>query len=290
MASKMKDLLTPLIALFILSACNSNERMVKKFIKRINAREINSASKYLWPEDHASLYVFNERFLAFDKLTTFDIYEVNENGTTITAKINLLNAKEGLKAYFDSLGMLKGNTLNLTFTKRKTEETDYISLQFPWDDCGLPSQLKRSSIETESLNLRSGPGLGYPVQKVVSQNEDILIDANYKNNGWRKGFDFSDNGPLVTLYFSSKLSDEKDISFFTLGYFGTVSIILLSILGVLIWFLVYPLVLFGGIFKSASEAPQMALVLLLLMISSMYFTYQLLENMLFEIFMINIPY
>ncbi|MFM6947015.1 MAG: hypothetical protein ACKOWW_07730 [Flavobacteriales bacterium] len=286
----MKDLLTPLIALFILSACNSNERMVKKFIKRINAREINSASKYLWPEDHASLYVFNERFLAFDKLTTFDIYEVNENGTTITAKINLLNAKEGLKAYFDSLGMLKGNTLNLTFTKRKTEETDYISLQFPWDDCGLPSQLKRSSIETESLNLRSGPGLGYPVQKVVSQNEDILIDANYKNNGWRKGFDFSDNGPLVTLYFSSKLSDEKDISFFTLGYFGTVSIILLSILGVLIWFLVYPLVLFGGIFKSASEAPQMALVLLLLMISSMYFTYQLLENMLFEIFMINIPY
>ena len=75
----MKLLLLPtVLTLFFLTSCNSNERMVKKFIKRINAREINSASKYLWPEDHASLYVFNERFLADDKLTTFDIKEVNE--------------------------------------------------------------------------------------------------------------------------------------------------------------------------------------------------------------------
>ena len=123
----MKLLLLPtLFTLFLLTSCNSNERMVKKFIKRINAREINSASKYLWPEDHASLYVFNQRFLADDKLTTFDIKEVNENGSTITATIDLLNAKEGLKAYLDSLGMLDGNKLSFTFTTRKTEEANYI--------------------------------------------------------------------------------------------------------------------------------------------------------------------
>lgn len=283
-------ILSLLLILTILTSCNSNERMVKKFIKRINAREINSASKYLWPEDHASLYVFNQRFLQNDELTTFEIEEVSENNEVITAKINLLNAKDDLKNYFNSLGLLDGNRLNLTFKKRKTEESNYISIQFPSNDCGLPQKLKRSSVQTEILNLRSGPGLGYAVKKQAKQNEDLLIDAGYTNEGWRKGYDFDENGNLQTFYFSSNLSDEKEISFFTLGYFGTASLIILGLLGILIWFLVYPLVLFGGIFRAAGEAPQMALILLALMVGSMYFTYQLLENMLFELFLINLPY
>lgn len=288
--SSMKTILTVIISFFILTSCNSNERMVKKFIKRINAREINSASKYLWPEDHASLYVFNQRFLQNDELTTFEIEEVTENNEVITAKINLLNAKDDLKNYFNSLGLLDGNRLHLTFNTRKTEESNYISIQFPSNDCGLPQKLKRSSIQTEMLNLRSGPGLGYAVKKQAKQNEDLLIDAGYTHEGWRKGYDFDENGNLQTFYFSSKLSDEKEISFFTLGYFGTTSLIILGLLGILIWFLVYPLVLFGGIFRAAGEAPQMALILLALMVGSMYFTYQLLENMLFELFLINLPY
>lgn len=287
-----KFLVTSLLTLLLLSSCNSNERRVKKFIKRLNAREINSASKYLWPEDHASLFVFNERFLKNDELTTFDIKELesDENTEAVTATIDLLNAKEGLKAYFDSLGLLNENKLTLTFIPRKTQDANYISIQFPWDDCKLPSNLKRSNIQSEALNLRSGPGLGYPVQYVAEQNEDLLIDADYANNGWRKGFIFSENGSAQTLYFSSKLSDEEKISFFTLGYFGTVSIILLGIFGIIVWFLVYPLVLFGGIFRAAGEAPQMALILFALMVGSMFFTYQLLENMLFELFLINLPY
>ena len=283
----MKLLLLPtLFSLFLLTSCNSNERMVKKFIKRINAREINSASKYLWPEDHASLYVFNERFLADDKLTTFDIKEVNENGSTITATIDLLNAKEGLKAYLDSLGMLDGNKLSFTFTTRKTEEANYISIQFPWDDCGLPAKLKRSSVQTEALNLRSGPGLGYPVQKVVKQNEDLLIYDDYVNNDWRKGFIFGDNGQVETLYFSSKLSDEEELSFFTLGYFATTSIVVLCILGILVLIVCIPLLIFG----IATSVAGFGLLLLGLLAGILYFTYQIVESMFFELFMINLPY
>lgn len=283
----MKLLLLPtLFTLFLLTSCNSNERMVKKFIKRINAREINSASKYLWPEDHASLYVFNQRFLADDKLTTFDFKEVNENGSTIIATIDLLNAKEGLKAYLDSLGMLNGNKLSLTFTTRKTEEANYISIQFPWDDCGLPAKLKRSSVQTEALNLRSGPGLGYPVQKVVKQNEDLLIDADYVNNDWRKGFIFGSNGQVETLYFSSKLSDEEELSFFTLGYFATTSILVLCILGILVLIVCIPLLIFG----IATSVAGFGFLLLGLLAGILYFTYQIVESMFFELFMINLPY
>jgi hypothetical protein len=282
----MKPLLTTLLAILLLTSCNSNERMVKKFIKRINAREINSASKYLWPEDHASLYVFNERFLANDKLTTFDIKEVSENGSSVTAKIDLLNAKDGLKAYFDSLGLLNGNTLSLTFTTRKTEEADYISIQFPWDDCGLPANLKRSGVQTEALNLRSGPGLGYPVQKVVKQNDDLLIDADYVNNDWRKGFAFGANGQVETLYFSSKLSDEEELSFFTLGYFGTASLLILCLVGVLVLIVCIPLLIFG----IATSVAGFGLLLLALLAGILYFTYQIVESMFFELFMINLPY
>ena len=288
----MRNLITIVILFLLVCSCNSNERRVKKFIKRLNAREINSASKYVWPEDHASLFIFNERFLINDELTTFDILELksDENNEVVTATFELLNAKENLKAYFDSLGWLKENKLTLTFVPRKTQEADYVSIQFPWDDCKLPSSIKKSSVQADRLNLRSGPGLGYSVKRVAEQNEELLIDANYKNNNWRKGFIFNDQGQSETYYFSINWSDEKEISFFTIGYFGTISLIMLGIIGIVVWFLVYPLVLFGGIFRAASEAPSMALILLALMVGSMYFTYQLLENMLFELFLINLPY
>jgi hypothetical protein len=286
----MKYLFITLFAAFILTSCNSHERRVKKFIKRINAREINSASKYLWPEDHASLYVFNERFLAHDNLTTFDIKEVvaDDNDEKITATIELLNAKEGLKAYFDSLGILKGNILTLSFTTRKTAETDFVSIQFPWNDCQLAPNLKRSSVQTESLNLRSGPGLGYPVLKEAKQNDDLLIDADYINNGWRKGFEFDESGKANTLYFSSKLSDENQISFFTLGYFGTVSILLLCVIGVVVVLISIITTIFS--FKALGESAGLGLALFGLLAGIIYFTYQIIENLLFELFLVNLPY
>ncbi|MDR2041902.1 MAG: hypothetical protein LBP98_06235 [Tannerella sp.] len=44
-------------------SCSNDGRLVKKFINRINAKEVNAASKYIYPADHASLYFFNEEVL-----------------------------------------------------------------------------------------------------------------------------------------------------------------------------------------------------------------------------------
>jgi hypothetical protein len=288
--NNLKFLYLTLLTTFLLTSCNSHERRVKKFIKRINAREINSASKYLWPEDHASLYVFNERFLAHDKLTTFEIKDViaDENNEKIITTIELLNAKEGLKSYFDSLGLLKENILTLTFTTRKTEESDFVSIQLPWSDCQLPPNLKKSSVQTESLNLRSGPGLGFPVQKVAKQGDDLLIDADYKNNGWRKGFEFNETGEVETLYFSSKLSDENQLSFFNLGYFATTSILLLCVIGVIVVLISIITTIFS--FKALGESAGLGLALFGLLAAIIFFTYQIIENLLFELFLINLPY
>ncbi len=286
-------LLFSFILLFLLFSCNSRERMVKKFFKRMNANEVNAASKYVWPEDYKKLYVFNKIFLEKSPLTNFEIVELDENEekNIVTAKIKLLNAKHELVNYFDSSGFEKtNNEYTLNFEIRKANESEYISLPFESDSTILPlKNLKLSSVKTEMLNLRNGPGLNYKVNGIIKQNDEILIDNSYINKDWRKGFIINDNSSISQVFISSKFTDLSDISFFSLGYFANLSFITLFIVGILVCIIIYPMILVGC-FRSAGDAPQFALILFLLFIGSLYFTYQLFENFLFEMFLINIPY
>ncbi len=288
----MKFLLISLLSLLLFS-CNSRERMVKKFFKRVNANEVNAASKYVWPEDYNKLYVFNKRFLENNPLTNFEIIEVDENEdkNIVTAKIQLLNAKQELVNYFDSSGLVKSNNeYILNFEIRKANENEYISLPFESDSTILPlKHLKLSSVKTEMLNLRNGPGINYKVQGNLKQYDEILIDNSYVNQDWRRGFVINENSNVTTVYLSSKFTDLNEISFFSLGYFAKLSFITLFLIGVIVCIIIYPLILVGC-FSSAGEAPMFALILLLLIIGSLFFTYQLFENFLFELFLINIPY
>ena len=281
------------IVVFLLFSCNSRERMVKKFFKRINANEINASSKYVWPEDYKKLYVFNKRFLEKNPLTNLEVVDLNENeeNNSVTAKINLLNAKQELVDYFDSLGFKNSNNeIVLDFEIRKANETEYISLPFESDSSLLPIRdLKLSSVKTEVLNLRDGPGINYKVVGTIKQNDEILIDNSYLNKDWRKGFIINDNSRISPVFISSKFTDLNEISFFSLGYFANLSFITLFIVGILVCIIIYPMILVGC-FRSAGDAPQFALILFLLFIGSLYFTYQLFENFLFEMFLINIPY
>ena len=267
--------------------------MVKKFFKRINANEVNAASKYVWPEDYNKLYVFNKRFLENNPLTNFEIIEVDENEdkNIVTAKIQLLNAKQELVNYFDSSGLVKSNNeYILNFEIRKANENEYISLPFESDSTILPlKHLKLSSVKSEMLNLRNGPGINYKVQGNLKQYDEILIDNSYVNQDWRRGFVINENSNVTTVYLSSKFTDLNEISFFSLGYFAKLSFITLFLIGVIVCIIIYPLILVGC-FSSAGEAPMFALILLLLIIGSLFFTYQLFENFLFELFLINIPY
>ena len=281
------------IVVFLLFSCNSRERMVKKFFKRINANEINASSKYVWPEDYKKLYVFNKRFLEKNPLTNLEVVDLNENeeNNSVTAKINLLNAKQELVDYFDSLGFKNSNNeIVINFEIRKANEKEYISLPFECDPSVLPiNDLKLSSVKTEVLNLRDGPGLNFKVVGTLKQYDEILIDNNYTNSDWRKGFIINDDTRISPVYISSKFTDLNEISFFSLGYFANLSFITLFVVGILVCIIIYPLILVGC-FYSAGDAPGFALILFLLIIGSLYFTYQLFENFLFELFLINIPY
>lgn len=278
---------------FLLFSCNNRERMVEKFFKRLNANEVNASSKYVWPEDYNKLYVFNKRFLANSQLTNFEVIESEsiDEKDIVKVRVRLLNAKQELLDYLNSLDVMNSkNEIILDFRIRKANDIEYISIPFDSDSSIIPiDNLKLSSVKTEQLNLRAGPGINFNVVGSLKKYDEILIDNKFNNRDWRKGFIINENSSVQKVYLSSKFTDLNEISFFTIGFFGKFSLITLLIVGIIVCVIVYPMVLIGC-FRQIGQAPQFALILLGLIIGSLYFTYQLFENFLFEFFLINIPY
>jgi len=278
---------------FSLFSCNNRERMVEKFFKRLNANEVNASSKYVWPEDYNKLYVFNKRFLANSQLTNFEVIESEsiDQKDIVKVRVRLLNAKQELLDYLNSLDVMNSkNEITLDFRIRKANDVEYISIPFDSDSSIIPiDNLKLSSVKTEQLNLRAGPGINFNVVGSLKKYDEILIDNKFNNSDWRKGFIINENSSVQKVYLSSKFTDLNEISFFTIGFFGKFSLITLLIVGIIVCVIVYPMVLIGC-FRQIGQAPQFALILLGLIIGSLYFTYQLFENFLFEFFLINIPY
>jgi hypothetical protein len=274
----------------VFSSCNGPERQVKKIFKRINAQEVSSASKYIWPEDHAKLYVFNKRFLENNPLTTFEIVETEEKEvsgqTKVIAKVRVLNGSTQLLAYFDSLQILEKDVIKIEFEQKTANETDYYTFPFNWEDTQMPAELELGVIRTKELNLRSGTSTNFPVIATAKENKQLLIDPNFDNNNWRRGFLISNDKPIQSCYFSRQYSETKSISFFTLGYFETTSMLILFILGVLVLIVCIPLLIFG----IATSVVGFGFLLLALLLGILYFTYQIVENMFFELFLINLPY
>lgn len=56
----MKNLLLLLFTLLFFTSCSNDGRMVEKFLSRINAREFNASSLYIYPGDHAKLRLYAE--------------------------------------------------------------------------------------------------------------------------------------------------------------------------------------------------------------------------------------
>jgi hypothetical protein len=55
----LKVILLITSAIFV-SSCTEDGRKIQKFISRVNAGEINAASKYIYPGDYAKLQLYKE--------------------------------------------------------------------------------------------------------------------------------------------------------------------------------------------------------------------------------------
>jgi hypothetical protein len=273
-------------------SCDSNERNIKKTFNRLNSGETSAASKYIWPEDHKNLYTFDKRFLSTNELLSLDIETIEKlNDESYKVTFNCNNGNEELLKYFTKKGNLGSyNKIVDTIFVKKANNNEYITFDWDLNEKSISENIKLSSILVEKINLRSGPGKKHNVINQLEKGDELLIDDNYDNSNWRKGFYFEENSSVKQVYFSSKLTDRKEISFFTLNWSDSLGIIVISILGLIVLFVVYPL-LFSALFRAGGEgAGTFAIILFIVLLVAVYFTYQIIETAFFELFIINLPF
>lgn len=279
------------ILIFFIS-CDSNERNIKKAFNRLNSRETAAASKYIWPEDQKNLYTFEQQFINANDLVSFDIETITKlNDESYKLVVVCSNCNEELLAYFTNKGNLVSDSkiVDTVFVK-KSNSNEYITFDWDLNEKSISSDIKLSSILVEKLNLRSGPGSKYDVVGQLEKGDELLIDDSYENSSWRKGLIFNESSQLKNVYFSAKLTNRKEISFFTLNWADSFGIVVISILGLIVLFVVYPL-LFSALFRAGGEgAGTFALILFVVLLVAVYFTYQIIETAVFELFLINLPF
>jgi hypothetical protein len=288
----MKNFLQIFLLSILFISCNSNERDIKKTFNRLNAHETSAASKYIWPEDHKNLYTFEQRFLSKNELLSIDIETIEKlNDESYKVTLNCSNGNEEILSYFKSKGnFLEGTKIVDTIFIKKANGKEYVTFDWDLNEKSISNNIKLSSILVEKLNLRAGPGKKFKVISQLKKGDELLMDDNYENSNWRKGFYFGENSTIKEVYFSSQLTDRKEISFFTLNWSDSLGIIVISILGLIVLFVVYPL-LFSALFRAGGEgAGVFALILFVILLIAVYFTYQIIETAFFELFIVNLPF
>ena len=289
---KMKKLIYLTLISLVLVSCDTNERNIKKAFIRLNSDETSAASKYIWPEDHKNLFTFEQRFLNENELLSFDIQTIEKlNDESYKVSLNCSNSNEELLNYFTKKSnLVSGTKIVDTIFIKKANGKEYVTFDWDLNEKTISNNIKLSTILTEKLNLRAGPGIKYDVISQLEKGDELLMDDNYKNSNWRKGFYFEKNSSIKEVYFSSQLTDSNEISFFTLNWADSMGIVVISILGLLVLFVVYPL-LFSALFRAGGEgASTFALILFVVLLVAVYFTYQIIETAFFELFIINLPF
>lgn len=292
--NKLKKFTLFVIPFFILS-CNSPEKRVKKIISRLNEGEIASASKHIYPVDHAKLYVFSKRFIENDNSFYIELIETkalsSSNDTDLIVKYKISSSNSYLNSYFEKQKKLVDGVVIDTVFEKEFKGEKYSSFDFGFENSSLENcNLRLANINSKKINLREGPSENYSVIKQINQNDEIIIDGNFENKNWRKGIYFDNNSELTIAYFSSKLSSVSDISFFSLGWINNLGVLFLSILAIIVAIIIYPLLIVSLVRTGANGAGTFAIILLIILIITVYFTYQIIENAMFELLLINLPY
>lgn len=291
----MKKIIFLLLTTILFVSCDTNERNIKKTFSRLNSRETAAASKYVWPEDHKNLYVFEKRFLNNNKLLSIDIESINQidiNGNS-AYKVNWAcnNCNDELLAYFKSKNNLAyNNKIEDTVFVKTANGNNYITFDWGLNDNFVSDDIKLSNISAEKLNLRAGPGKKFKIIGQLQSGDELLIDDGYINSSWRKGLIFDEKSKVNHVYFSSKLSNSKEISFFTLDWANSLGVIVITMIAIVVILIVYPL-LFAALFRAGGEGAMVfALILFFVLLVAVYFTYQIIETAVFELFIYNLPF
>jgi hypothetical protein len=278
----------------LLQSCNSDERKIKKFLNRLNHREMNQAAEYIWPLDYGKLYVFNQRFLQNNQLMSLDLEDCNpienDGNKSYIVKIKCNNCSKATLKYFKEIGKYANGFILDTIDIKIAHENEYISFNWGWDTTLVSENITCSKVLNDELSLRLKPKKKNDIFLTSHVGDEIMVDNEYINPNWKKGFTIDENQNLNIVYFSKELSKFEEIKFFQLSWFDSISIVYVSILAIIVLVIIYPLLFLALARTGASGAFDFAFKLFVLLIIISLVVYQIIERALFEWFIINLPY
>lgn len=286
------------ILMLVLQSCQSysDGRMLKKFVSRFNAEEYPSAASYVYPGDRMNVAFFAKEVKelaphTFIKLEDYDSEGSGDN-RYIRATFKWENTTPALLNYFKSIGHSLDKEGRETVNLKIRDTNDGKTIMFPW---GIPSVLPENLwIATK----KDGDSQKAPIQlysepsskaKVVGNTTEDLIVGDENGTGWRPAYKVTKNGNITTYYIDKQSGLDLDrTAYFHLGIFDSVGVIVALVILIVI---VAPFFLLRGVFESIfSSSIYGPFIVVALILLALYVVYQLLEQILFELFIINLPY
>jgi hypothetical protein len=161
---------------------------------------------------------------------------------------------------------------------------------FDWGSPELNTEkLRLASISAENverMNIRAGAGQGSRIIGKLEKGDDILIEDDGK--GWSRCYLVNDNSQVQRGYIYTANMSVKESAFFTLGIFDSMGLLVALIVIVVIC---VPLFLLRGTVESIMQSGCVGMgACVILLLGLLYVIYQLIEKILFELFVINLPY
>lgn len=289
-----------MMTIFLLSSCQSysDGRMLKKYLSRFNHKEYASASTYIFPAERMEFALFVNQVmpLAPDALVELEDYDTEGHGENrkIVAQLKWTNATPPLKSYFQNIGLPIGadNIQTVQIPLRKTNDGE--SMSFLWLNPKLAEEkLSKASIEkkdskpVKSITIYSEPSSS--AKKIGTFDESVIVGEE-SDQGWFKIYKVDKEGNISNSYFKNDAVISTDSSaFFHLGLLDSLGLIVAIIVIVIVIAIVF--LLCGPLSSILNGIPWAGpIILICLVLGGLYIIYQMLEKILFEMFIINLPY
>lgn len=166
---------------------NNDGRRVRKFISRMNAREFNAASAYIYPGDYPKLYLYLQ-VLSKSPNTYVKLLNkknISLNGQkAIIAKLQCVNTSKFYENYMHGVRNMNLNDATFIDTVYIRKTRDGKCLSFDWAKIEGES-LKTAQVScndrASAANIRADMSTNAEVIGKIQNGESVLID-DYSEN------------------------------------------------------------------------------------------------------------
>lgn len=265
----------------VCTSCHYDGRRINKLIDRINYHEVDLASKYVYPGDHASLFLFANEAMSLAPNLEMDVvdktnYKNKEGEKFVITTIECKNTTQFFEDFVIKNHLSKdGKTIIDTFAIRSTQKKDFVS--FDWGIKHAEPENMFPYKTHAAVQVFSKPNKSSQKIFSIPEEKEIVCKRIGQDTTWYECFYIAPTGERLSGYINYH-EGEKLSTYFTMGFLEGLGIIIMLV--VTLVFVIIP-ILFWRI------NPIVGIVCVLI---SIFLVYNMLAHLLFELFLIHLPY